>query len=347
MKKYLIIIATLSLIPSVAFAAWWNPLSWGIFSFLQPNPQVQIISTTTASDQTPVDDSATTSIPIIPTTAVETPTAPVSNPPKTVKKVSTPVAIPVPSTSAIPAVSICPQGYNCAPTTSSVQPQATVAPVSASPQSCTNGFTFDKSANECVTMLAYCQNRNGSNATYNSVNNSCSCATGYALDSNNTCSVQQTGSQICSAMNGTWHGTYGSNGKYNCTCNTGYVSGSDGKSCVLPGTPYKAVNGNCYYPNAYDSSGNPLQTSCPVQLSQPASVSAACQQAKQAVQTAQNQYNTLEAQNPLSNISNNPNALANLGTGSAGNMTIAIEQNLQGLAQVVTYALEEEQIACQ
>lgn len=137
--------------------------------------------------------------------------------------------------SPVSPTTICPQGYSCAPTTSSVQPQATVVPVQTSPQSCTGGFTFDKSVNECVTNLVYCQNRNGTSATYNSANNSCGCATGYTLNSNNTCSIPESGYQICSEEypNATWDGTYGNNGKYNCVCPTGYTMNGTQTACQV------------------------------------------------------------------------------------------------------------------
>ena len=321
MKKYLPIIATLLfIVPSVAFASWWNPISWNwsaLFnspSSLQVQTQVQTVGTTTsptAPSSTSTSVIATTSINIAATS-----TPPASQPiKKFVQKVSpTPVITsPTPSTlvtPATPTASTCPQGYSCAPTIPA-QSKTPVAPVSNTSQSCTSGLTFDKSINECVTDLTYCQNQNGANATYNSTNNSCSCATGYTSNSNNICAVPESGYQICSEQfpNETWDGTYSSSGKYNCACKTGYTW--NGASCQIP------------------------------------QQSTACQEAIQAVQTAQNQYNTLEAQNSLSNISNNPNALANLGTGSAGNMSVAIAQNLQILAQSVTYALEEQQVVCQ
>jgi len=44
----------------------------------------------------------------------------------------------------------------------------------------------------------------------------------------------KNGYQVCNDMNATWDGTsYTSSGGFNCTCKTGYVSGSDGKSCVV------------------------------------------------------------------------------------------------------------------
>ena len=81
-----------------------------------------------------------------------------------------------------------------------------------------------------MPSITYCQNKNGLNATYDSVKNSCSCATGYTLNSNSICTVPETGYQVCSKMNATWDGTMVS-GKYNCTCPAGYVSNSVGTSC--------------------------------------------------------------------------------------------------------------------
>lgn len=71
MKKYLLVIATLSIVPSVAFASWWNPLTWNIFSSHQPNSSIQIISTTTLPDQTLTDNSTTTAVTIPAATTTE------------------------------------------------------------------------------------------------------------------------------------------------------------------------------------------------------------------------------------------------------------------------------------
>jgi len=49
MKKYFLIFAFVALTPSIASAAWWNPLSWGIFSSqssLPPVPVAQLINVT-------------------------------------------------------------------------------------------------------------------------------------------------------------------------------------------------------------------------------------------------------------------------------------------------------------
>lgn len=46
MKKYIsILILALFIIPSLAFASWWNPFTWKIFKKREPAPQVQVINT--------------------------------------------------------------------------------------------------------------------------------------------------------------------------------------------------------------------------------------------------------------------------------------------------------------
>ena len=90
MKKYFIAVAFFAVTPSIAFASWWNPLSWNWTNlFSSPTPLVvQVPVATTTPVQTPIENStttATTSIPV--TTIISTTTTPVvtKNP---VKKVS-------------------------------------------------------------------------------------------------------------------------------------------------------------------------------------------------------------------------------------------------------------------
>lgn len=119
--------------------------------------------------------------------------------------------------------------------TSTIGQSSTTGLSCSGDRSCINGSFFNKNTGVCTNYLAYCQNQNGLNATYDSVKNSCGCATGYTLNSSNVCVVPQNGYQICSEAfpNGTWDGTYGSTGKYNCVCQTGYVWNSVGTSCQV------------------------------------------------------------------------------------------------------------------
>ncbi len=88
-KIVFIVALALFIIPQVTFAAWWNPLSWGIFSSIfQTNPKVEIINTT-SQNQTLTDTSTTTKA------EVTAPTSSVSKTPiKSSPKVSAPVTIP-------------------------------------------------------------------------------------------------------------------------------------------------------------------------------------------------------------------------------------------------------------
>jgi hypothetical protein len=131
MKKYILTVAVLSIVPSIAFASWWNPLTWNIFSSHQPNPPVQIISTTTPPDQIPTDNSTTTApatISMATTTeaTVATTSTPQINIPikGIVKKIAPSIKTPIPPVQVqTPVVSnpydskstTCPLGYTCTP----------------------------------------------------------------------------------------------------------------------------------------------------------------------------------------------------------------------------------------
>lgn len=91
--------------------------------------------------------------------------------------------------------------------------------------SCSTGLFLDKKTGVCVTPIMYCMQMYGAYAAYNSVDNSCGCAVGYILNSNNLCAVQQNGYQVCSSKysNATWDGTYNANGGFSCVCRAGYT----------------------------------------------------------------------------------------------------------------------------
>lgn len=86
-KQIFVILAiSVFIVPQIVLAAWWNPFSWGIFSFIfQNNKQEQIINTTSSQNKDTVNNSATatTNIPTTnsnqttpPGTAKATPTVP-------------------------------------------------------------------------------------------------------------------------------------------------------------------------------------------------------------------------------------------------------------------------------
>lgn len=85
-----------------------------------------------------------------------------------------------------------------------------------------------------LTNNQICQNQYGINSVYSGSNNNqggliCSCVSGYAWNTGNTACVElpkETGYQVCSEAypNVTWDGTYTSDGKYHCVCDSGYYS---------------------------------------------------------------------------------------------------------------------------
>lgn len=122
MKKYLpALVLTALFIPAVAFASWWNPFTWNIFSSYQSNPQLQIINTTTLPVQTLANNStttATTTIPTAITTEVVVATTSTSKINIPIKKVTPPVKTPTPPVSAtyrvpVSSSTVCPTSYNC------------------------------------------------------------------------------------------------------------------------------------------------------------------------------------------------------------------------------------------
>lgn len=254
------------IVPQITFAAWWNPLSWGIFSsFFHNNTQtIEVTSIASSTDQistTNTNDSVTEVVPVVPTPPA------IKSSIKSVPRVSVPIVVPPPPVSAQTSVPTPPKSDN---------------------QICSDTYGVNSS---------YTGQRGTNGGPI------CGCNTGYQWNSGQTSCVAvpaKTGYQICSEQygNATWDGSsYTSSGGLNCTCNQGYVSmanSTGGSSCQLPGTPYKAQDGNCYYPNAYDSNGKPLQASCPIQtqVSQPVTTAdnSACQTATQNMEKFQNAY---------------------------------------------------------
>jgi|GEM_PF-4618555 len=103
MKKYLLLAVALSVVPSVAFASWWNPFTWNIFSSYQPNSQIQIISTTTPSDQTFIDNATTTATTTISTATATEVTVTTTSTPNTDIPVKKVFKKSIPSVSDLPA----------------------------------------------------------------------------------------------------------------------------------------------------------------------------------------------------------------------------------------------------
>src|SRR3989338_187916 len=55
--SFVVLLVVASIIPQVAFAAWWNPLSWSVWKIFRPTPKVQQVQIATT---TPVATTVTT-----------------------------------------------------------------------------------------------------------------------------------------------------------------------------------------------------------------------------------------------------------------------------------------------
>jgi hypothetical protein len=176
MKKYLPIVATLLLIiPSVAFASWWNPISWNwsaLFnspSSLQVQTQVQTVSTTTlptTSSSTQTSVIATTSINIVATS-----TPPASQP---VKKVI--------------------QKVFPTPVITSPTPSASISPATQTGSTCPQGYAWNSEYTSCVTPIEACSEVNGNwDGKIANSEADCTCKTGYVSNSAGTaCQISNT-----------------------------------------------------------------------------------------------------------------------------------------------------------
>jgi len=217
-KLNVVVVALIALVlvPQIALASWWNPFSW----FNGWNFHKTEITTENPAQKIIIPNTATTN---------ETSNK-VIIPPAPIKQNTLPVA-----EKTVPRKDIVqPQQPTVTGCTSTQGYSASTGISCSGDNSCINGSFFDKNTSSCINYLIYCQKQNGLNATYDSVKNSCGCATVYTLN-NNICAVTKTGYQICSEQfpNETWDGTI-TNGKYNCVCQTGFVLNSSGTGCEIP-----------------------------------------------------------------------------------------------------------------
>ena len=194
-KIFTVIVLGMLIIPQVTFAAWWNPTSWSIFSFLfHPQPQVETIIPATSSTNMATDVSSSS-------TAVSNATTTATTTEISIPIVTVPVKKTVKKTAPVPPVQ----------TPQQVQPSGTLC----------NG-TYWKECPAGQNLIcpsngnAYCQ------------------------------SPQQPVQPISQVASSTIAST--------ATTTTNVVD---------KGTPYKAQDGNWYYPNAYDANGRNLQVIIP------------------------------------------------------------------------------------
>ncbi len=340
MKKYLSVLALVILIvPSVAFASWWNPASWSIFSFIfHTSSQAQTVGTNTSQVQVPMDTTVATSensnTDQVNVVVSQSPTE------KPTKKTSTYLQNPSLTTQVQTVQPIQPTGTLCNGTYWSACPsgQNLVCPTSGSAYCQAPQQLVQQATQPVVTAVNGAtisgQGFRGAKSVY-IVNISTQARTDlqFAVANDYTINVVSTSASV---------------GQYNI-----YVVNSDGvvslpfqtsvnapqtsQSTQSAGTPYKAQDGNCYYPNAYDSNGRALQAQCPVDTSSQSSsssgVSVACQQAQQNLATVQ--------QNPYITGAQTNSAMQYELTHGAG------QRFAQNYNQQLASAEQEVQFACQ
>jgi len=153
MKKYFIALVLFAVTPSIAFASWWNPLSWNWTDFFNTSTPTIVQSTTTLTIQarTIIQNSSTTTN----VSVVSTPTTTPIVPKKIIKKVSVPVQSNVTPDVVTTAVVSAPV------------PQTVVQPTIAT----TNTQTTPTPQTATSTAETWAQQSAQQQATYSSVEN--------------------------------------------------------------------------------------------------------------------------------------------------------------------------------
>lgn len=183
MKKYILIsLLIILIVPSIALASWWNPFSW--FNGWNFN---KIETTTDYSTQKITVPNITTTNDIsnkviIPPAPIKPNTLPVAEKTTPQKDTTQPKQVP----QVVPSVVTSPQQPIVSGCTSIQGYSASTGISCSGDNSCINGSFFDKNTGSCINYLTYCQKQNGSNASYDSINNNCVCKTGYVINSAGT-----------------------------------------------------------------------------------------------------------------------------------------------------------------
>jgi hypothetical protein len=154
MKKYFIALVLFAVTPSIAFASWWNPLSWNWTDFFNsPAPVVVEIPVATSTPvQTPIENStttATTSIPVVIATSTPTTT------PVITKKIAVKVAVVVkPATTPIVvSTPVPPPVVQVQSTVATTTPVVPITPfVITSPSA---GSLWQENTNQSVVWTPY------------------------------------------------------------------------------------------------------------------------------------------------------------------------------------------------
>lgn len=224
-KTFVTIAITLLIVPQLAFASWWNPFSWSIFSFLfdrEPKAETVVLPSSnvvaTSSWEASLTDTTTTTLteekPKLDAGLTETPTKVLpSVPAKT-----PPLVVQPPSQIAQPTGTLCNGTYwNACPIGQKLTcptsgdaycdvPQVITEPLpqidndqfckdsygnrsiwdaSITNCACESGYLFNAESNSCVSTYLYCKSSYGDNAIWDESRYGCACKSGYEPSSNN------------------------------------------------------------------------------------------------------------------------------------------------------------------
>ncbi len=241
-KTFVTIAITLLVVPQLAFASWWNPFSWSIFSFLfdrEPKAETVVLpSVATSSWEASLTDTTTTTLTEEKTKLdagpTETPTkvlpsVPAKTPPSLVVQPPSQMTQPTGTLCNGTYWNACPKGQKLTcPTSGDAYcdvPQVITEPLpqidndqfckdtygnrsiwdtSTSNCACGSGYLFNAESNSCVSTYLYCKSAYGDNAVWDESRYGCACKDGYEPSSNNqSCVFIKTEQQVQSSNTAT------------------------------------------------------------------------------------------------------------------------------------------------
>lgn len=238
-KTFVTIAVTLLVVPQLAFASWWNPFSWSIFSFLfdrEPKAETVVLpSVATSSWEASLTDTTTTTLTEEKTKLdagpTETPTkvlpsVPAKTPPSLVVQ---PPSQMTQSTGTLcngTYWDACPTGQKLTcPTSGDAYcdvPQVVITEplpqidndqfckdtygkrsmwdTNTTNCACESEYLFDAESNSCISTYLFCKNSYGDNAIWDKSRYGCACKSGYEPSSNNqSCVLIKTEQQVQSS----------------------------------------------------------------------------------------------------------------------------------------------------
>jgi len=254
----LILLLIVLIKPSAVFASWWNPFSWKIFQRM--DTKTQVLEKRIIELENKLNIATTTNSAL--TIKVNDTTTPIINidEKKDIKKIKKNTSAPKAAEPAAPSGLVPVPGVNYDkyrdPVTGKIMTPTEWVDYydkKCASQNKLRSETMNSDGTiSCITYTQACQAKFGIDRIWNG--ESCDCATGYAVDSNDKCIVIDYNA-LCQKKYGVNSYSTGKNssGTDTCGCKTGYFFNQSG-SCQLKQTtdynnaPYRQ-DGNAYSPD--------------------------------------------------------------------------------------------------